>query len=30
VVVTHERDIRSVAGREVTLEDGRIVAGVAG
>ena len=25
VVVTHERDIRSVAGREVTLVDGRIV-----
>jgi putative ABC transport system ATP-binding protein len=26
VVVTHERDVRSVVGREVTLEDGRIVA----
>jgi len=26
VVVTHERDIRSVAGREVTLQDGRVVA----
>ncbi len=26
VVVTHERDIRSVAGRQVTLQDGRIVA----
>jgi putative ABC transport system ATP-binding protein len=25
VVVTHERDIRSVAGREVTLHDGRVV-----
>jgi putative ABC transport system ATP-binding protein len=25
VVVTHERDIRSVAGRQVTLEDGRVV-----
>jgi putative ABC transport system ATP-binding protein len=25
VVVTHERDIRSIAGREVTLVDGRIV-----
>jgi putative ABC transport system ATP-binding protein len=25
VVVTHERDIRSIAGREVTLMDGRIV-----
>ncbi len=25
VVVTHERDIRSVAGREVTLQDGRVV-----
>ncbi|MEU2034245.1 ABC transporter ATP-binding protein [Nocardia amamiensis] len=25
VVVTHERDIRSVAGRQVTLQDGRIV-----
>jgi putative ABC transport system ATP-binding protein len=26
VVVTHERDIRSIVGREVTLKDGRIVA----
>jgi putative ABC transport system ATP-binding protein len=26
VVVTHERDIRSIVGREVTLVDGRIVA----
>jgi putative ABC transport system ATP-binding protein len=26
VVVTHERDIRSVAGRQVTLMDGRVVA----
>jgi len=26
VVVTHERDIRSIVGREVTLMDGRIVA----
>jgi putative ABC transport system ATP-binding protein len=26
VVVTHERDIRSIAGRQVTLRDGRIVA----
>jgi putative ABC transport system ATP-binding protein len=26
VVVTHERDIRSIVGREVTLQDGRIVA----
>jgi putative ABC transport system ATP-binding protein len=26
VVVTHERDIRAIAGREVTLQDGRIVA----
>jgi putative ABC transport system ATP-binding protein len=26
VVVTHERDIRSIAGREVTLRDGRLVA----
>jgi putative ABC transport system ATP-binding protein len=26
VVVTHERDVRSVVGREVTLEDGRVVA----
>jgi hypothetical protein len=25
VVVTHERDIRSIVGREVTLRDGRIV-----
>jgi putative ABC transport system ATP-binding protein len=25
VVVTHETDIRSVAGREVTLRDGRVV-----
>jgi putative ABC transport system ATP-binding protein len=25
VVVTHERDIRSIAGREVTLMDGRII-----
>jgi putative ABC transport system ATP-binding protein len=25
VVVTHERDIRSIVGREVTLQDGRIV-----
>jgi putative ABC transport system ATP-binding protein len=25
VVVTHERDIRSVAGRQVTLQDGRVV-----
>jgi putative ABC transport system ATP-binding protein len=25
VVVTHERDIRSIAGREITLVDGRIV-----
>jgi putative ABC transport system ATP-binding protein len=25
VVVTHERDIRSIAGRQVTLRDGRIV-----
>jgi putative ABC transport system ATP-binding protein len=25
VVVTHERDIRSIAGREVTLKDGRVV-----
>jgi putative ABC transport system ATP-binding protein len=25
VVVTHERDIRSIAGREVTLMDGRVV-----
>jgi putative ABC transport system ATP-binding protein len=26
VVVTHERDIRSIASRQVTLQDGRIVA----
>jgi len=26
VVVTHERDIRSIAGREVTLMDGRVIA----
>jgi len=26
VVVTHERDVRSIAGRQVTLVDGRIVA----
>jgi putative ABC transport system ATP-binding protein len=26
VVVTHERDIRSIVGREVTLVDGRVVA----
>ena len=26
VVVTHERDIRAIAGREITLVDGRIVA----
>jgi putative ABC transport system ATP-binding protein len=25
VVVTHERDIRSIAGRQVTLVDGRVV-----
>ncbi len=25
VVVTHERDIRSIVGREVTLRDGRVV-----
>jgi putative ABC transport system ATP-binding protein len=25
VVVTHERDIRQIAGREVTLVDGRVV-----
>jgi putative ABC transport system ATP-binding protein len=25
VVVTHERDIRAVAGRQVTLRDGRVV-----
>jgi putative ABC transport system ATP-binding protein len=25
VVVTHERDIRSIVGREVALQDGRIV-----
>jgi len=29
VVVTHERDIRSIVGREVTLMDGRVVAGEA-
>jgi putative ABC transport system ATP-binding protein len=28
VVVTHERDIRSIVGREITLVDGRIVTGV--
>jgi putative ABC transport system ATP-binding protein len=27
VVVTHEREVRNVAGREVTLRDGRIVTG---
>ncbi|MFC7614327.1 ATP-binding cassette domain-containing protein [Actinokineospora soli] len=26
VVVTHERDIRSVVGREITLADGRLAA----
>jgi putative ABC transport system ATP-binding protein len=26
VVVTHERDIRAIAGRQVTLQDGRVVA----
>jgi putative ABC transport system ATP-binding protein len=26
VVVTHERDIRSIVGRQVTLQDGRVVA----
>jgi putative ABC transport system ATP-binding protein len=26
VVVTHERDVRSIAGRQVTLVDGRVVA----
>ena len=26
VVVTHERDVRSIAGRQVTLMDGRVVA----
>jgi len=26
VVVTHERDIRAIVGREVTLMDGRVVA----
>jgi putative ABC transport system ATP-binding protein len=26
VVVTHERDVRSIVGREVTLRDGHIVA----
>jgi ABC-type lipoprotein export system ATPase subunit len=25
VVVTHERDIRSIVGREITLVDGRMV-----
>jgi putative ABC transport system ATP-binding protein len=25
VVVTHERDVRSIVGREVTLMDGRVV-----
>lgn len=30
VVVSHERDIRSVVGREVTLVDGRVVADEAG
>jgi putative ABC transport system ATP-binding protein len=30
VVVTHERDIRSIVGREVTLQDGRVVADIAG
>jgi putative ABC transport system ATP-binding protein len=25
VVVTHERDIRAIVGRELTLVDGRIV-----
>ena len=25
VVVTHERDIRAIAGRQVTLMDGRVV-----
>jgi putative ABC transport system ATP-binding protein len=25
VVVTHEREIRSIAGRQVTLQDGRVV-----
>jgi putative ABC transport system ATP-binding protein len=25
VVVTHERDIRSIAGRQLTLQDGRVV-----
>jgi ABC-type lipoprotein export system ATPase subunit len=24
-VVTHERDVRAVAGRQVTLADGRVV-----
>jgi putative ABC transport system ATP-binding protein len=28
VVVTHERDVRAVAGREVTVSDGRIVSDV--
>jgi putative ABC transport system ATP-binding protein len=26
VVITHERDIRSIVGREITLKDGRVVA----
>ncbi|MBA3367062.1 MAG: ABC transporter ATP-binding protein, partial [Geodermatophilaceae bacterium] len=26
VVVTHERDVRSIAGRQVTLMDGRVIA----
>jgi putative ABC transport system ATP-binding protein len=26
VVVTHERDIRSIVGREIALRDGRVVA----
>jgi putative ABC transport system ATP-binding protein len=26
VVVTHERDVRSIAGRQVTLVDGRVAA----
>ena len=26
VVVTHERDIRAIVGREVTLVDGRVAA----
>lgn len=28
VVVTHERDVRAVAGRQVTLQDGKVVADV--